>query len=828
VQIFKIANLLLLLFAAGPYAYGQNRILPARLIDTIPKKIDSLAPVVVTGVLKPRLRGDTIEYNTSSIHLRAYDNVEELLRRLPGLQIDANGNITYNGEKVEHLLVDGEDIFKANPSLITRTFDASKIASVQLLDRKSDEAIFTGIDNGSRTKTLNLVVKENAKNGYFGNVEVGGDLKQYYNVHGALASFRDKEQFTALGFGANTGSLGNSGGEGIGTLTVLDVKSDPLGTSAGRGIPQFSAAAIHYANSWNAPESHFSTNYQFGHLSTHPMSTIQTLQTQHDSVFGQEQANESWNVSTENWLYGTYDFAPNASCKFRMTFNGLSSVAQNQFSSIGVSSFNDTTVNSSHLNIRDNVDQKSIGAGISWHARLGRKSGRSFSAVAYFNKNDNTIDGYLFSINRFFYANGTEQGADTVDQRKQIADHSINIGADLSYVEPAWKNSNLGLGYGIYIMNDDPTQATFKNSDGKYNELVDSLSSRLKTLAINQYLMINLRGKSDNLTYTIGSSFAGFGYQQHDLMKDSTMHLSYVNWTPQILLNYTVSPSTSAFLNYTVSTQRPSLTQLQPVTNNSDPLHITLGNPALRPGLSHSFKLELRRSKAWLINCNFDLSLTNHSISTRTLTDSLGRQISQPVNVDGDQKAGINISASRRLVGIDLSLYTSASYLRTQSYINSNLSNNNNSAWKGGFSLNKYVENKYSFRLSTYFVYFNQSSSINTGVPIGYWTQNHVGAIRVFLIRNFELGTDATYSWQQKSSTFSANTSVIIWNAYAGRNWLKSKLVTKIQLNNILNQNSGVSRTNLNNTNTQTFTNILGHYWMVSVIYHFDKKFKQK
>src|SRR6185437_15171618 len=128
--------------------------------------------------------------------------------RLPGLQIAADGTITYNGQKIQRLLVDGEDIFGSDPTMVTRSFDASKISRVQILDRKSDQAIFTGIDDGSRTKTLNLVMKESAKDGYFGRAEAGGNTREYFNLNGALAAFHDKEQFTALGLSSNTGVLG--------------------------------------------------------------------------------------------------------------------------------------------------------------------------------------------------------------------------------------------------------------------------------------------------------------------------------------------------------------------------------------------------------------------------------------------------------------------------------------------------------------------------------------------------------------------------------------------------------------------------------------------
>ncbi|HEV9037185.1 MAG TPA: hypothetical protein VGQ51_11210, partial [Puia sp.] len=153
--------LFLLISCSTLHGYGQQQP-PPKQNDTMLLKIDSLRAAVVTATMRPRMKGDTLVYNTEHILLRKNALVEELLRRLPGLQINPDGTITYNGDKIEHLLVDGEDIFGSDPTTVTRNFDASKIARVEILDRKSDQAIFTGIDDGTRTRTLNLVLKPTA------------------------------------------------------------------------------------------------------------------------------------------------------------------------------------------------------------------------------------------------------------------------------------------------------------------------------------------------------------------------------------------------------------------------------------------------------------------------------------------------------------------------------------------------------------------------------------------------------------------------------------------------------------------------------------------
>ncbi len=809
-------------------AYSQTQRLAHPKDSTFPK-LDSLKAVIVTATIRPRLKGDTLEYQTGNIKVRPNSNVEDLLRRLPGLQIDASGNLTYNGEKIEHLLVDGVDIFGSQPSLVTRNFDASKIEKVQVLDRKSDQSIFTGIDDGSRTKTLNLVLKSSAKNGYFGKVEAGGNTNGYYNSNGALAAFRNKEQFTALGLAANTGVLGFSGNGGsTGAISFQNSGADPLGASAGYGIPRLTAVALHYGNVWDDINGNLTANYQYSHFFTNPITDTKTIQVQPDSAYGQSQFSQSTNLQTQHWIYGKYELSPNNSSSFRFSFHGSNSQGENQFESKGNSTFNDTLVNSSLRKIQDKTSQGNLGGDLSWRTNIGKRPGRVFFVSTSGTKIDVTTNGYLYSINQYYQPNGRIQGTDTIDQRKQITSHSLNVGGNLGYTEPLWKGVSLGVIYSYSVTKDKPLQATFEKGDGKYQELVDSLSSQFQTRVINQRGTINLQGKIGPFSFTIGNDLLIYNYRQVDLLADSLVRLHYFNSAPHLFVNYFLDKSTFLHFNYAVSTQQPQISQLQPVKNNSDPLFITLGNPDLRPSFNQNMRLEFHQSKKWLIHASLSLALTDNNISTKTITDSLGRQISQPVNVDGSRTIGFNFSINKKLMGLDLGLRGTESYNHTLNFVNAFLNRNDSYTSDGGISLGKYLPDKYAFQLSADFSYLSQVSSINSTQPIHYWTQTHYGSVSLFFLRNFDINTNVQYTWQQKTSAFSANTSVLLWNAYVSRNLLKDKLVFKLQFNNMLNQNAGISRSNMANVNTQTATKILGRYWMLSAIYHFDRQFKPK
>ena len=808
------------------YAHGQTRV--TKMQDTVPIKFDSLKAALVTATLRARIKGDTLEYNVANVVLRENSVIEELLRRLPGLRIDVNGDIFYNGEKIQHLLVDGVDIFGSAPTLVTRTFDASKIAKVQILDRKSDQAIFTGIDDGVRTKTLNLVLKEDAKNGYFGKIDAGGSLGGNYNADGALAFFRNKEQFTALGFVSNIGFVNSSESGGVSGFSFVNGNTDPLQTSAGAGIPRFEAVALHYANAWNGTASQLMTNYQFSDYYTNPISSTQTLQIQPNGLFGQYQQSESVNGQNQHWIYGTLELTPQSRSALRISFQGTHSQGQNRLLTTGNSSFNDTLVNSSQRSIRDEVNRDNLGGDATWRIRVGKQPGRIFSINAGMLSSKNLTNGWLYSLNRFYQPNGALKTGDTVDQRIRMSGHSLSVNSGFSYLQPVWKDASIGLGYILFYDEGDPNQELFNKGDGKYQDLIDTLSSHFHSRSILHYVYLTVQGRIRRLSYSIVNGWIDYRYFQQDLLADSTSHLRFPNFQPRAHFTYTPNATTDLSFSINLKSGRPEISQLQPIRTINNPLHVMIGNPNLRSWTEKIFQLDFRRIKTWTISLGAVLDLSGNNINIRTVTDSLGRQISQPVNVKGGKTATLNLSAGKKFGGFDVGFHGNANYSRTMNYVNSDLCQNDNYTFGGGFSLNKYVAEKYNLQVNTGLTYFDQTSSVNIGSPVHYWTQSSSGFLTLFLIRNYEINTNVNFFWQQKTNALGASTSPLFWNASISRNFLHDRLVAKFQFINILNQNSGISRNNVSNVNTETHTNILGRYWMVSVTYHFDKKLQSK
>jgi hypothetical protein len=825
VAIIKTTFLFLLLCLSFVDMQGQIKDLP-KIKDTALPKVDSLKAAIVTGTMRPKIKGDTLEYNTKHMQVSPNAVVEDLLRRLPGLEIDPDGTISYNGEKIQHLLIDGQDVFASDATMVTRNFDASKIAAVQLLDRKTDRAIFAGVDDGTRVKTLNLVMKDSAKDGYFGKVEGGGDADGYYNAGGALTAFQGKSQFSALGLASNTGALG-FGGSG-GAISITNGGSDALGASAGYGVPHAEAAALHFANTWKREGQHVNANYQYSHYYTEPMASTVSVQAEPDSVYGQQQVSRSANREDRHGASLVYEWKAGVRSAFRLGGHATYSQGENRLGSTGNDSFNDTVVNSSLRSIIDKNNAADLGGNMAWRLSSRRRNGRLFSVEVEANKMDNTTNGYVYSLDRFYTPNGVVQRVDTTDQRKQIISHSWNVMGSVNYAEPIWMGVVLGLSYGLSYTGNDPLQATFGRANGKYTELVDSLSSQVNTGTTSQYGTVSFEGKKGPVSFSIGNDWLGYGYRQAGVNGEVPVRLGASNMAPRALLTYSPNSETVVMLDYFTATQQPSAAQLMPVVSNSDPLHLVAGNPDLKPSYNQRLNLNLRHLGKWLVNIGMSISTASEGIGTKTTTDSLGRQTSQAVNVDGGRIFNLNVSISRRVLGFDAGFYGIARDTRSVNYVNTDLNRNDAFSAGGGASLTRFVPNKYGLELRTNFTYFDQSSSINTAAPVQYWTQNHQGSVTLYFIQGFEINTNVNYTWQEKTGAFGSNTSILLWNGFVARNFMHNKLVARFQMNNLLNQNAGISRSNSLNVNTQSSMNILGRYWMVSATYHFDRKFKKK
>lgn len=783
-------------------------------------KTDVLTAVIVGQKnIMPHMIGDTIEYNVSHLKMNSNASVEDMLKRLPGVQVDADGGVAINGKKIQHLLLDGQDVFGSNPAIVTRNFNADMIAKVQVLDKKSTQSEFTGIDDGQTTKTLNLTLKEEKKNGYFGNIDASGDPQRIYSFKGMLGSLKLKQQFALLSLASNTGDISHNelqSGVSVGN-------NDALGAIAGLGIPKVLATGLHYASKGN--ENNVVGNMQYTHLLTSPLSNSQIEQVLNDTIYIQTQESHSTNRQVQGSISADFEFKPDTLSAFRITLWGNNLTGQNQFWAKGSSSFNDTLVNNSVRSIQSSVTSQMLQGHAFWRIASRKQKNRIFSITAGINNQNNYTSGYLYSLNNFFRSTYSMQNIDTTDQKKIINSGEFDVISTIDYTIPLKNNFMIGLGYGLSLNNNRSQQITYNRGDGKYQNHVDSLSYHFENLALNQRFTVNLQKSSSFFNYLIGGDVLHYDYEEKNLENDSILHFRYFNIVPRATFNYNLTPLKGFSFYYLGNTVEPSITQLEPVQNNNDPLHITLGNSLLHPSFSNSFGLGFHNFKVIYMDLGIFFVLNTNAISTKTITDNLGRQVSQAVNVSGTQNGGVSFSVNKMIQPLELTFgfNTGLSLERSYNYIGSKLNRNGSINGTLGFSFSKYKPDAYNFQINSNFSYFYSNSSINTAVITRYWAQGHIVQVELFPFKKWRINTNCNYTWRQKTTLFQDNNSTFLWNAFLGKTVLKDKLDIRWLINNILGQNAGISRSISANQVSQTTTNVIGRYWMISAIYRFKK-----
>ncbi|HEY5392132.1 MAG TPA: carboxypeptidase regulatory-like domain-containing protein, partial [Hanamia sp.] len=295
-----------------------------------------------------RLKGDTTEYNADSYEVKPNATVEDLLKQLPGIQVDKDGKITAQGQQVQKVLVDGDEFFSDDPTIATRNLRADAVSKVQVFDKKSDQAEFSGIDDGNTTKTLNLKLKDNAKHGYFGKLSAGA-LDKYYNGQALINAFKGKRKIAAFAIAGNTSNTGldwqtsQNYGFDNNNVTVMEgggimisgSSSDDLGSGSyyGEGLPESIKGGLHFSNKWDDDKYNMGGNYVFNKLNLHSSGNTYTQNILADSVYYDRSSQDNHSNKIRHSLAGTAEIQLDSSSSVKITANGYAGTAQNSSSS---------------------------------------------------------------------------------------------------------------------------------------------------------------------------------------------------------------------------------------------------------------------------------------------------------------------------------------------------------------------------------------------------------------------------------------------------------------------------------------------------------------
>jgi hypothetical protein len=803
-----------------------------------------LQDVIVRG--SPiRMKGDTLAYVADSFKVKEGATVEDLLKKLPGIQVNSKGEITAQGEKVEKVLVDGEEFFGDDPTLATQNLIAKSVKEVQVFDKKSDQAAFTGVDDGQKTKTINLKLKDEYKKGYFGKLKLAGGIPDRWQNSGMINRFNDKQKISVYGKMANSNDIGlgwgeeNQYGGGIGVESGVSddggiymmTTSDEFGGGGsnyyGTGLPRSWLGGASYSTKWNENKNSMNGAIRYQKMITEGTTTTNTQTILPDTQYFNNETAVSKATRWRTRGNMRSDIAIDSLQSLTITADG--SQGGNQLYSLlkseALTSSKFPVNKNQRLSTADGTNG-SFNSNILFKKKFAKK-GRTFS----FNLSEkySTLDnnGYLLSA-LDLYGDGLFLRTDTIDQKKITSNHNITVDARATYTEPVGKRAIVEFSYGYGVANAEQQLLSYDKVNGKYDELNQVFSNHYKFNTGTHRGGIAYRYNYKKLTFGFGSDASHATWKQTDLFIDTTRKYSFNNLFPKANFAYKLGQYSRVSFNYNGRTQAPSINQIQPVANNADPLNIAVGNPDLKQSFTNQFQLnynfyQVLKEQGLFSGLNFNQ--VNNAFSSRDSIDTLGRRIYKTVNVNGNYNFGgyLGYNFSWKKKEIRFNLQGSPNVSRIVNFVNGLRNVNQNVQLSFNAGAGQYKDKKYSWNVNIETGYNYGKSSIRKDVVTKFWTATPHGEVNITLPKNFEFSTDANYNWRQKTSVFNP-INTFIWNAgFTKKVSKKQDLKLGFEIHDILNQNVGFQRDVSSNYIVQKSYDVIKRYWLLTLQWNFNK-----
>jgi hypothetical protein len=795
-----------------------------------------------------RMKGDTIIYKADSFKLKEGASVEDLLKRFPGVQVDKNGNITAMGTKVEKVLVDGEEFFGDDPTIATKGLNASMVNEVQIFDKKSDQATFTGIDDGETKRTINLKLKDDAKKGWFGKLEASSNAGERWNNSLMANSFKNKRKISIYGINSSTGKLGldwdergKFGGESDnnmnfsedgGTMYVVYGGGDNFDDPSywGEGIPKSWSAAVNYGNKFNNDKQSINGSYKYGKIVNAGFGTTISQSILPDTLFFNTERRNVFGNKDRHSVNAAYDWMIDSSFSVKAT------IVASKGSIIGIKNYYSEAlnefsqpVNRSNRNTTTNGTNENIKASVLLRKKF-KKAGRTLSVNIEQLLTGQNSTGTLFAVNDFFNKAGTLSTSDTTDQQKLNEAKNNTTTIKTSFTEQLVKNVIVEVSYSINNSRSNNKLLSFdKASDGKYTLLNTDFSNDFKFNIVTHQTGTVFKYSNKKLNVNIGGNVAFANFKQQDLLNDTGYNYKFTNFFPLANFTYKFNANKRLRFSYNGSTQQPTINQIQPLADNSNPLFIKVGNFNLKQEFNHVFNVGFNNYQV-LKNRGFWLSaggsFNSNAIRNSLLTDTSGRTISQFVNINGNYNVYINYGyhAKWQKPDIDYSFNYSINHNNNVSIVNNVNNITKNTAHNFGINLSKDVEDKFGIWTYSYIAYNISTSSIRPDINTKYWTFNGGANIDIELPWKLRLTNNFELYLRQKTPIFNTNNNVFIWNAYLSKKILKgNKSEIRFSAFDMLNQNLGFQRNISSTVISENTYNQLARYFMLSFIWNFSK-----
>lgn len=806
-----------------------------------------LSEVVVTAEAPPvTLLDDTIQYNAGSFKTVPNATVEQLLKKMPGIKVEKDGTVKAQGQEVKKVLVDGKEFFGNDPKIATRNLPADAVDKVQVYNKMSDQAQLTGFDDGNSEKTINLKLKKDKKKGVFGKAMAGGGTNDRYEGKFNVNSFKGARQLSVIGMGNNTNSEGFSfmdmlnfngglnsmqqqGGGGI----EINIKNDGSNSQSdnSNGIRSIWGGGFNY-NNLIGNKTSFTSNYFYNRYNPNTESHVHRQYFLPDSSYYYNQNafakninnTHKLNLGADIQLDSFHSIKISPSIGYQQT--GNSTLSDYNMLSLtqqpGTSGTSNNETNSHGYNFRNDL----------LFRKKFRRGGRTLSLSLQNNWNTSDGDGSLISANTYRNPMGTVIRTDSINQRNTNSSDLNSYTARLVYTEPIFKRSLLEFSVAKSNSKSTATKTTYDYNtiSGKFDQLNDRLTNNYANTY--GYNSAGIRWRMQQRKF---NASAGVNWQQAELegkirmhAKDSLISKTFYNLLPNARLQYNFSKYRTLRLNYTTSTKQPTVSQLQPVPDNSDPLNIKAGNADLKQELTHTVQLNffsVNPFKNKNLFAFLNLRRTDNKIVDYDTIDSVGVKTTRPVNVDGAYEitGSFNLGLPLRILKGTVNFGTNGGYTKNKAFINgaANTINTLNIGPDVRFEIN--ASEKLDLSLTAGLNYYKTQYSLQQSLNTEYLNQQYSAEINWQLPGRFYFNTEFTYSINsQRASGF--NTKVLLWNAFISKQFLRfNRGEIKLSAFDLLKQNVGISRNASQNYIEDKRVKNLQRFFLLSFTYSLTK-----